>query len=135
MGLVEELPSQAAPCCHCYYQVGGRTIECRSPDRYFYTRHWEVVLPEDGPQAIQVATESRLALIIMDIYLAGMNGIDTYPGIKEILPDCAVAMMTGSSVEALVQQALSQGAMTVLQKPLSIEQLLEISNKVTDTIL
>ena len=82
-----------------------------------------------------MATESRLALVIIDIHLAGMNGIDTYPGIKEILPDCAVAMMTGSSVEALVQQALSQGAMTVLQKPLSIEQLLEISNKVTDTIL
>ena len=95
---------------------------------------WEVVLAEDGPQAIQVATESRLALTIMDIHLAGMNGIDTYSGMKEILPDCAVVMMTGYSVEALVQQALSKGAMAVLQRPLSIDQLLEISNKVTDTV-
>ena len=96
---------------------------------------WEVVLAEDGPQALQIATESRISLIIMDIHLAGINGIDTHLTIKEILPDCAVVMMTGYSVETLVQQALSQGAMAVLQKPLSIERLLEISRKVADTVV
>lgn len=95
---------------------------------------WDAVSAEDGPQAIQMATDSQIELIFMDIHLPGMNGIDTQSAIKEILPDCFVVMMTGYAVDALVQQALSQGAMAVLQKPVSIEQLLEIVDEVASTI-
>ena len=90
----------------------------------------DVIEAEDGNQAIRMAGESRIDLIFMDIHLPGMNGVDTWLAIKEILPECVVVMMTGYSVEALVQQAVSQGAVTVLQKPVPIEQLLEIANTV-----
>ena len=95
---------------------------------------WDVVSAEDGAQAIQMVTESRIDLIFMDIHLAGVNGVDTHAEIKEILPDCAVVMMTGYSREALVKQALSQGALAVLQKPVKIERLMDIANKVAYAI-
>lgn len=91
---------------------------------------WDVVSAEDGAQAIQMVTDSRIDLIFMDIHLAGTNGIDTHAEIKEISPDCVVVMMTGYSREALVEQALSQGALAVLQKPVQIERLMEIANNV-----
>ena len=90
----------------------------------------EVVSAEDGFQAIELASDSRIALIFMDIQMPGMNGVDAFLTIKEKLPDCVVVMMTGYAVEELVQKALSEGAKMVLSKPVSIEQILEITEEV-----
>ena len=69
-------------------------------------------------------------MIFMDIRMPGMDGVETFLKIKEILPDCIVVMMTGYAVESLIEKALSQGAKTCLSKPVSIEQLLEIADEV-----
>ena len=90
----------------------------------------DVVAAEDGIQAVQMASESRIALIFMDIQMPRMNGVDAFLEIKEILPDCVVVMMTGFAVEDLIEKALSEGARTVLSKPVSIEQILEIMREV-----
>lgn len=84
---------------------------------------WNVISAEDGYQAVQMASESQIDLIFMDIRMRGMDGVETFLAIKEILPDCTVVMMTGHSVEPLVEKALSEGAMTCLSKPVTIEQL------------
>ncbi|NQW24478.1 MAG: response regulator [SAR202 cluster bacterium] len=86
----------------------------------------DVISAKDGYQAIELASDGPLALILMDVQMPGMNGVDTFLKIKEILPECVVVMMTGYSAESLVQQALSEGALTVLHKPVSIEQILKI---------
>ena len=90
----------------------------------------DVISAADGFQAIQMATEGEIALILMDIQMPGMNGVEAFLEIKEIRPDCVVAMMTGYAADSLAQQAIAEGAMAILQKPLSIEQLLEIVNEV-----
>jgi CheY-like chemotaxis protein len=90
----------------------------------------DVITAEDGFQAIQLASEGPIDLIFMDIRMPGMDGVETFLKIKEILPDCIVVMMTGYAVESLIEKALSQGAKTCLSKPVSIEQLLEIADEV-----
>ena len=86
----------------------------------------DVIAAEDGFQAVKLASEGPIDLIFMDIRMPGMDGVETFLKIKEILPDCIVVMMTGHAVESLIEQALSEGAKTCLSKPVSIEQLLEI---------
>ena len=90
----------------------------------------DVISAEDGFQAVKMASECRISLIFMDIQMPGMNGVDAFLKIKDILPDCVVVMMTGFSVETLVQKALAEGAMTVLHKPIDIDQLLKIMEQV-----
>ena len=90
----------------------------------------EVVSASDGYQALQRANRGDLSLIFMDIQMPGMNGVDTFLQIKEILPKCTVVMMTGFTVEDLVKKALKEGAYTVLHKPISIEKMLEIMEEV-----
>lgn len=90
----------------------------------------DVISAKDGYQAIELASEGPLALILMDVQMPGINGVDTFLKIKEILPECVVVMMTGYSVESLVQQALSEGALMVLHKPVSIEQILKLLDDV-----
>ena len=88
------------------------------------------IAAEDGYQAIQMATDSEIALILMDIQMPGINGVETFLEIKEIRPDCAVAMMTGYAADSLAKQALADGAMAILQKPLAFGQIFEIIEKV-----
>ena len=91
---------------------------------------WDVIAAEDGFQAIKFATERQIAVIFMDIQMPGMNGVEAFLKIKKILPECVVVMITGFLVESLVKRALAEGAMTVLLKPLSIEELLKIVEEV-----
>ena len=91
---------------------------------------WDVILAEDGFQAVQMASESDIFLIFMDIRMPDMDGVETLSKIKEILPDCIVVMMTGHALEFLIEKALSEGAMTCLSKPILIEPLLKIVDEV-----
>ncbi len=91
---------------------------------------WDVVSAEDGFQAIQMASESEFALVLMDFKMPGMNGLEALLKIKEILPNCVEVMMTGHAEESQIEEALSNGVMTVLSKPVEIEQLLVIVDSV-----
>jgi len=90
----------------------------------------DVVAAIDGFDAIEQASSTTFSLVLMDIRMPGINGVETFPRIKSIQPDCVVVMMTGFAVEELIKQALSEGAYTVLRKPLDVEQLLEIVNQI-----
>lgn len=85
---------------------------------------YDVTPVEDGYQAIAKATAEIFGLIFMDINLPGIDGVQAYRKIKEISPGTVVIMMTGFSVEDLVQQAVEEGAFTVLYKPLDIKKVL-----------
>lgn len=89
-----------------------------------------MVSASDGYQALQRDNRGDLSLIFMDIQMSGMNGVDTFLQIKEILQKCAVVMMTGFTVEDLVKKALREGAYTVLHKPIAIEKMLETMEEV-----
>ncbi len=86
----------------------------------------EVVSAKDGFEAIELASEGDIELIFMDIRMPGMDGVETFLKIKEVLPNCTVVMMTGHAVESLIERALSEGAKACLNKPVSIEEILEI---------
>ena len=58
----------------------------------------EVLAAKDGFQAIKFASEGNIDLIFMDIRMPGMDGVEAFLKIKQILPDCIVVMMTGNAV-------------------------------------
>lgn len=95
----------------------------------------DVISAEDGFQAIRMASEYQIALILMDIRMPGMDGVEAFLKIKKVLPDCTVVMMTGQAVESRIQIALSEGAKTCLIKPISIEQVLEIVDEVVPNVI
>ena len=66
--------------------------------------------------------------------MPGMNGVEAFSKIKEILPGCTVVMMTGFALEDLIQNALLEGAKACLNKPISIQQILEIVDEVAPQV-
>lgn len=85
-----------------------------------------VVLAEDGYQAIEAAKQTSFDIIFMDIKMPGINGVQTFREVKKINPQAAVIMMTAYSVEDLVREALEEGAYAVVYKPFDIENIVSI---------
>ena len=98
-------------------------------------RGFNVVTADDGFIAIERAKEQSFDLIFMDIKMPGINGVQTYREIKKINPKIAVIMMTAYSVEDLVEEAIEEGAYTVVYKPFDMDKVIRTIEKVLDTAL
>ena len=81
---------------------------------------------KNGIKAIKKTKDKFLDIILMDIKMPLMNGVETYRKIKKISPGSIVFMMTAYSVEKLVQDAIKEGVETVLYKPLDIEKTINL---------
>jgi DNA-binding response OmpR family regulator len=90
---------------------------------------YEVELAFSGEEAIERFKTADFNITLMDVKLPGMNGVETYFEFRRMRRDARVIMMTGFSVEQLVAQAIDNGALGVLHKPFSAEDLLEALEK------
>lgn len=93
---------------------------------------YDVIVSNDGRDAISKAKENpSIKLVFMDIKMPLMNGVDALKQIKRIIPGAIVVMMTAYAVEELIQEALEEGAYSVLYKPLDLHKIGEIIEKAT----
>jgi DNA-binding NtrC family response regulator len=84
----------------------------------------------DGYQAIEEAKKTHYDLVLMDIRLPGMNGVETFIQIKKIDPDVRVVMMTGFSVEDLIEVAIKEGAYACIHKPFDLQKVIGLIKKI-----
>ncbi len=80
-----------------------------------------------GAQAIDVAPAMNPGLIISDVAMPGMNGIEAMITIRGILPDCKILLFSGNALTSdLVKDALARGFdFEILAKPLRPSELVE----------
>ena len=88
-----------------------------------------VTVVHSGDDAIAAYLESEFDMAFMDVMMPGRNGVESFMEIRKLKPDARVFMMTGYSVEQLLQQAMDHGAMGVLTKPVDIDKLLRAVNE------
>lgn len=94
-----------------------------------------VEVTDNGFDAIERARAYPFDVILMDVRMPGINGVETYKKIKGIRPEAAVMMMTAYSVEELVAEALEEGAYGVLYKPFDVEEVIEFIERVEESAL
>jgi two-component system response regulator HydG len=78
----------------------------------------------DGEAAIRAYEEANFDLAFMDVMMPGRNGVESFLEIKRSKAGARVFMMTGYSVEQLLQQALDGGALGVVTKPIDLPRLM-----------
>ena len=88
------------------------------------TRGHRVELAYTGEDAIKRFTKADFDVVLMDVKLPGMNGVQTFFEFKRRRASARIVMMTGFSVEQLVAQAVDNGALGILRKPFSAADLL-----------
>lgn len=82
-----------------------------------------VATAADGREAIERALESRPDVILMDVRMPTMNGIDAVTVLRTRLPECRMVMLTTFDDETYVVDALRAGAAGYLLKDLPAREL------------
>lgn len=77
----------------------------------------------DGPTAICKVKEVRPHIVLLDMIMPGMGGIDVLKEIKKIDPTVRVVMLTAVVDHELAKRSLELGAYDYLTKPIDLEYL------------
>ena len=91
---------------------------------------FSVVLAEDGESAIRILMNTRPALVLLDIWMPGMDGLETLRKIKEIHQDLPVVMISGHATISTAVAATRLGAMDFLEKPLDLSGTIQLVRRV-----
>ena len=86
--------------------------------------HYDVQFASDGPSALAKIAASTFDVVLLDIKMAGMDGLKVLKTVKEINPGLAVVMISGHGTIATAVEATQLGAHDFLEKPLDRERLL-----------
>ena len=88
---------------------------------------YDVGVAQDGISAVEQMKDGNYDLILIDVMMPGMNGVETLREIKAINPRAMAVIMTGhSQLEGMVSEALWTGADGVLYKPFDVDAVIEM---------
>lgn len=85
---------------------------------------YEVLCAESGAEGIESALQELPDLILLDIWMPGMDGLEALERIKLLLPQVTVVMISGHGTIETAVRATKLGAFDFIEKPLSLEKVL-----------
>ncbi len=90
---------------------------------------YKVVTANSGKAAIEIYEEKKddINLVILDMIMPEMNGLETFLRLKKLNPDVKVLLSTGYSIDEKAQEMLRQGCKGYILKPYSV---IDFSHKV-----
>ena len=94
-----------------------------SMKRVLERREMEVITAESGEQGLTLLKESLVDVVVLDIRMPGMDGLEVLRRIRTHYPSIQVIMLTGHPSYNTALEAIKQGAHEYLEKPPDIEKL------------
>ena len=95
---------------------------------------YEVLTAASGEEALKTIKEEPPSLVILDIWLPGIDGIETLKMIKSQYPQIRVLMISGHGTIETAVKATKLGAFDFFEKPLSMEKVILVVNHVFELI-
>ncbi len=86
----------------------------------------------DGNRALEIVKSHPVDIIFLDIWLPGMDGIQTLKAVKDFDSSIDVVMMTGHGTVNTAVQAVKHGAFDFLEKPFSLDAVIDIIRKIKE---
>jgi DNA-binding response OmpR family regulator len=86
-------------------------------------RDLKVIIAYDGEQALSKLKKEEPDVIVLDLNMPGMHGMDVLREIKKIYPDTQVIILTGHGTDKDEEEARRLGGFGFLKKPTDIETL------------
>jgi DNA-binding response OmpR family regulator len=86
----------------------------------------------NGEEALKKLKEKEFGLILLDIRMPGMDGMEVLRRVREIRPDIRVIMITAYGTVESAVEAMKMGAVDFLQKPFDPEEVRELVLRVVD---
>ncbi|KAF0122547.1 MAG: response regulator receiver [bacterium] len=89
----------------------------------------ETEVAYNGENALAKMNQRTPDIVILDVMMPGLSGLDVLRQIKETLPDIPVILLTGRGSTREGIDGMKQGAFDYLMKPVDIEDLIKKMNE------
>lgn len=90
---------------------------------------YDVVSAETGPDALKAVQNEIFDLVITDVKMPGMDGIDVLKAVKEASPETVVIMITAYATAETAVEAMKLGAYDYITKPFKVDEIKLIIQK------
>lgn len=100
--------------------------------RIVFKNDYQVLLASNGLEALELARNQEIDVVVCDIMMFGMSGVEVLRGLKEIDPSIEVVMLTAFETIETARQALRHGASDYLNKPFDIPTMRSAVKRAAD---
>lgn len=108
---------------------------CRILKEHLTLRGYAVFTAHNGIDALEVFKEKSPHVVLLDVMMPKMGGIDTLREMKKLDPSVGIIMVTATLDEAVIDEALKLGAHDYITKPFKLNQIeTSIMVKISDII-
>ncbi len=90
---------------------------------FLKTDGFDTASVSSGPEAFGELEKKSFELVITDIRMPGLTGLDIIPGIKKLQPELPIIVITAFGSETVRSRALERGASGYLEKPIHFNEL------------
>lgn len=97
---------------------------CQSLGAILKDEGYQVLVAGTGEEALKCIDSEMPQLVLLDIWLPGMDGLETLKAIKAAHPDILVIMMSGHGTIETAVKATKLGAFDFIEKPLSLDKVI-----------
>lgn len=87
---------------------------------------YTVTMALNGEEALRATEECGFDVVLMDIKMPGMDGVETFAHLHERCPEIPVIMLSAYALHDRIAEALRLGAYAALRKPVGIRKLLDM---------
>lgn len=94
---------------------------------------YKVVTADSGKEALKIYAEKKdeINLVVLDMIMPEMNGLETFMALKKQNPDIKVLLSTGYAIDEKAQEMLRQGCKGYILKPYSV---IDFSHKIREVL-
>jgi two-component system nitrogen regulation response regulator NtrX len=107
---------------------------CQSLKAILTDEGYQVLIAGSGEEAVKIVEDEMPRLILLDIWLPGMDGLETLKAIKTAHPNILVIMMSGHGTIETAVKATKLGAFDFIEKPLSLEKVIILVSNALNVI-
>lgn len=93
---------------------------------------FDIFIAESGRKALSLLEANDVEVVILDVKMPGMDGIQTLKEIRHRHPHSKVIMLTGHATVPSAVEAMQMGASDYLMKPVAMDQLVKKIHEMVD---
>lgn len=99
--------------------------------RYLTGRTQDVAGAQNGREALHLAATQEFDMILLDLLMPGINGLETLRRLQDLVPETPVVLMTGKPERNIRDQVMSRGAADLIRKPFDFAELCDTVRRVS----